>query len=227
MEILSGTIIDTLAVIVAGVLGLIFYKKNSEKSANQILDIIALVALVVGIDLVLKTNNILLPMLALIIGSIISQKAKLSQKNLFDITPSKKNKVYKAFITATLMSLIGPLAIIGPLKNGYSGDPSLLILKAAFDFITTIILSSTLGKGVVFSAIPIFVFQSIIAVLGRLLGDFIPDLLITEIAATGGLILIAMSLSILKLKKLSIINMLVGLLLVPFIYLLFTSVGLI
>lgn len=234
MNIFYGTIINSLAIIFAGMVGITINKKLNKATAISVLNVIALIAMIAGIGMALKSNNILISMASLVLGSTLGIYLKIENKlndtigvsDIFSFDPENKN-VLTGLTISCMISLIGPLAILGSLQNGIDGDASLLLLKTGFDGITTLILSSSLGKGVILSVIPIAIFQIILSLIGYYAGNILSADLLTEISATGGFILIAMALSIVGIKKFNVISLLLGLIFVPIFYLLFTKLCLI
>jgi len=229
MAIISGTIIDCASIAIACLIGILIRRKINTKSA---LNIIGLTALVSGLGMSLQSANILLPMTALVIGNIIGGVAQLqnrfkrfAQFGSIDNLKAKSN--YTSVTIATLISLIGPLSILGSFQNGLNGNPSLLLMKTGFDFITTLILTTSLGKEVIFSIVPIFIFQAGISITASYFGNNLPKQLVVEISATGGIIMIAMALTILKIKKLDVISLLPGLIIAIALFPVFQLVGLI
>lgn len=234
MKIFYGTIIVCLTILLSGISGIIVNKKINKNTATNIFNIIALIAMITGIGMALKSENILISMITLILGNSIGLHFKIDErinkrigvKDIFDFNSQDKTLMTGVTISS-MISLIGPLAIMGSLEDGINGDISLLTLKAGFDGITTFVLASSLGKGVILSVIPIMLFQMALSTLGYYAGNVIPADLLTELSATGGIILIAMAFSIMGVKKFNVISLLIGLLFVPIFYFLFMKFGLI
>jgi len=220
VNLIDGTLIDCLAIILGYGIGLVLHKYINKKIMSAMFEVIALIALISGIGMALKSINILIPMISLILGYNISTFFKLSKrlnkklkvKDVFDIQNYKRVNIFSAATIATMLSLIGPMAILGPIKNGFEGDNTILLLKSGFDFVVTIFLTVSLGKGVVFSILPVLVFQGGLTLLASISGYFISSLVITEMSATGGVIMLMMGLSILEIKKFDIINTIPGIL---------------
>ncbi|MBD3280586.1 DUF554 family protein [Candidatus Dojkabacteria bacterium] len=232
--ILTGTIIDCIAILVAGIIGINCNKRIDKTTATDILNIIALIAMVVGISMALESANILVSMVSLILGLLIGRLLNLQSKatkisrsdELFDFTQEQNDGYVSAFIIASLISLIGPLSVVGAFENGIHQDYSLLLLKSGFDFVSTLVLASSLGRGVIFSIIPVFIVQSVISLFGAIFKDGLSDSLITEFSAIGGIIFIAMALTVLNIKKFEVVNLLPGFVVLPVFYLLFLNLGL-
>jgi len=226
MNIINGTIFDIVLILAACLIGLFFRSKAKRLVSLNLFKVMALAALVSGIGMGLKSTNILLPMLALIGGVIIGDVLKVETKfrKRYNIDSSMNpqsadvNSIGKAFVTASMFSLIGPMAIVGSLQNGYNKDPSILLIKGGFDFVTTLVITLAMGRGTALSIIPVFFVQSLLSLLGVILGPFLTTQLLDEITATGGLILIALGLSLLGVKGLKVLSMLLGVFLIPILY---------
>ena len=210
-----GTIINAGAVIVGSGIGLLLKKGLPEKYSTIFFQAIGLFTLILGIQMSLKLTEPLLVVLSLIVGSLTGELCKLEDR--MTLLSEKLKKKFKrgnerfteGFITAFLLFCMGSLAILGPVEEGLSGNLSdLLKTKSLIDGFSAILLASALGIGVMFSAIPIFLYQGGITILVMLIGKNIPEHYINEITVIGGVLLIGLALDLLNIKKLRIINML-------------------
>jgi len=223
--ILTGTLVNMAAIILGGIIGS-FLSNIPQKIRNTVMQGIGLAVIVQGISMGLKTQNFLLVILSLVLGGVIGELIKIDKKldrlGLWieeKVGGKSEGSIANAFVTATLVYTIGAMAILGALNSGLSLDHRLLYLKAMLDGFSAIIFASTLGIGVVFSAIPVFIYQGAIALLARYIHFFISkellDLMIVEITATGGLLIIAIAINILEIKKISVANMLPAVIIAP------------
>ena len=226
---ITGTLIDVGAIIVSGLLGLLIRNKLPKHLFNPLITIIAGIAFLDGIGMALKTHNLLIAFVSLVCGVIVGEllclETRLSKfikvDNIFNIKADKTMSPFNAFVTASLISVIGPLTILGSIQNGVSGSIDLLVFKTGLDVIVTVMLTSALGYGVILSAITVLVVQGTISLVARLLGNFLTTEMINEISATGGIILIFLSLNVLDIKKTAILNMIPALFFVVFVYKIF------
>ena len=126
--------------------------------------------------------------------------------------------IAQGFVTATLIFVVGSMAIIGAIDSGLRNDHDVLIMKGIIDGFTAIILSSTLGIGVAFAAVPVFLYQGIITLFSTQISRFVPDELldffISEMTATGGLMILAIGLNLIGLTKMRVANLIPGILVV-------------
>ena len=225
--VLEGTIINALAIVLGGVIGS-FLSNIPNKIKTTVIQGIGLAVLVQGVAMGLKTENFLIVIISLVFGGVIGELLKIEDRlnglgswieGQVKVSAKGESSIAIAFVTATLVYTIGAMAIIGALNSGLMLDHSLLYLKAMLDGFSAIIFASTLGIGVVFSAIPVLVYQGTIAILARyinvLVNQELLDAMILEITATGGLLIIAIAINIMDLKKVNVANMLPAVLIAP------------
>lgn len=226
-----GTIINTGAIIVGGLLGLIIGKNFNKKLSDAAMTALGLFILVLGIQMSFKSNNLMLVLLSLIIGSIVGEILKIDDLLVkFSIFLENKfakkngdNKFGKAFITCSLLYCVGPMIIIGSLNDGLNGDYSLLITKAMMDGITSVLFVATMSIGAIFAAIPVFVIQILLTLLAGALKFLLSPEIIAEISGTGGIIIVGSGLNLLGLKKIKLANMLPALIIAIIINIIFSG----
>ena len=158
--------------------------------------------------------------IALITGALIGEYIRLDV--LFEKmgTVLKKKfrlgneKFTEGLLTAFLLYCIGSLTILGAIEEGMDGSPKLLLIKSLMDGISSIALASGLGIGVLFSAIPLLIYQGGLTLLTSGFGEFVPEMYITELSAVGGVLLIGLGISIMEIKKIYVMNMLPALVMI-------------
>ncbi|GBF11468.1 DUF554 domain-containing protein [Tepidibacillus infernus] len=223
--VLQGTLVNTIAIIFGGMIGA-FLPNIPLKMRDTVMQGLGLAVIIQGILMGLKTENFLLVILSLVLGGVLGEILKIDDK--LDqlghwlerkLGGSKKGNISNAFVTATLVYTIGAMAILGSLNSGLNLDHRLLYLKAMLDGFSAIIFASTLGFGVVFSAVPVLIYQGMIALLAKyihlLFSQELLDTMIVEITATGGILIIAIAINILELKKINVANMLPAIIIAP------------
>lgn len=227
-----GTLINVGAIIIASILGVVFKRGLPEKIQKSVMFALGLglVAISLGSFLKfflvidgasIKTHNELLIILSLVIGMLIGEWIDIDERlsrwaNNIE-TKYKLPPLAKGFIAGTLIFCVGAMAILGPLQDGLSGDISMLLIKSILDFVTALILASIFGIGVIFSAISVLIYQGSITILGILFANFLPEAMIQSVAMIGNILLIAMGLNFMEIRKVKVANMLPALL-VPVIY---------
>lgn len=222
---LWGTIVNALAIVAGGLLGCML-PRIPEGIRNTVMQGIGLAIAVLGIAMALKSDRILAVIISLVIGGIIGELLRIEDRlaRLGDWLQNRMRSktqgsgapgVSEGFVTATLVYCIGAMAILGPLDGGLRHNHDILYTKALLDGFLSIILASTLGVGVIFSAGPVFVLQGAIAMAAALIATAFSDAslqaIIVQITAVGGVLVIGVGLNLLN-KKINVGNMLPALL---------------
>jgi uncharacterized membrane protein YqgA involved in biofilm formation len=215
-----GTIVNVIAIILGSILGILIKSRFPEKVNKIIFQVIGLFTITLGITMAIKTNNLLIVAFSLIIGSVIGEILDI-EKYLERLTEKLKNrlknssdKFSEGFITATLIYCIGPMAILGSIEEGLGNAPNLLFAKSVLDGVASIALASALGIGVIFSTIPLLIYQGGITLFANYVSSYLSDALIVELSAVGGVLLLGLGMNIAEIKKFRVVNMLPSLLVV-------------
>ncbi|WP_082231998.1 DUF554 domain-containing protein [Halobacillus massiliensis] len=223
--VLLGTIVNGVCIIIGSLLGL-FFTKIPERFKETVMCGVGLAVILIGLQMGFETNNIVIVLLSLLSGAIIGEALHLEERLEYIgrwieqkfSSPEKKSTIAQGFITASLIFVIGALAVIGALDGGLRNDHEVLITKAIIDGFVALVLTSTLGIGVIFSVIPVILYEGSIALLATQINRWIPqdmlDLFIMEMTATGGLLIVAIGLNLLKLTKIRVANLLPSLIMV-------------
>jgi len=223
-----GSMVNALAVVVGSLIGLGFGSFLPERIKKIIFQVIGLFTLVLGAKMSLETNQFLVLLISLVFGAIIGEALNI-EKGLERISNSlkgkfkSKNELFsEGLITAFLLYCIGSMTFVGAIEEGINGDRTLLYTKSLMDGITSILLASSLGAGVLISAIPLLIFQSLLTWGAFYFEAYLPVEMITELSAVGGVLIIAISLNILQIQKIKVSNLLPALFVIIPIYHLFT-----
>jgi uncharacterized protein len=218
-----GTIVNAAAIFVGSILGLILKKGISEKLKKTVMDGLALCIILIGISGALKSSNTLLIIISIIIGGITGEiiDIDLKLKKLGDKLEKKlsKNgsKFSEGFVAATLLFCVGSMAIVGSIEAGLTGNYKTLFAKSMLDGISSVIFSSTLGVGVMFSGISVLFYQGTITLLSGLLAGILTEAMTAEITAVGSLLILGLGLNMLNITKIKVANLLPAIL-IPLIY---------
>ncbi|RNB76660.1 DUF554 domain-containing protein [Brevibacillus panacihumi] len=216
--ILFGTLVNAAAIIVGSLLGLLL-TRIPESIRKTVMQGIGLAVVVLGLKMALGTENILLVIVSIVVGAILgewiridhglNQAGKWLEKK---VGGDKQGSIATGFVTATLVYCIGAMGVLGAMDSGLRNNHDILYTKALIDGFSAIIFTSTLGIGVLFSAIPVLLYQGVIAVLStqiyNLVSEKMLDAILLEVTAVGGLMIIAIGINILELKKIQVANML-------------------
>lgn len=212
---MTGTIVNVIAVILGSSIGLILKKGIPQRFSDSIMKAVALCVLYIGIDGCLKGENTLITIISMVLGVLIGELLRLDDginslgKKLEDKVSKGKNSdgnIARGFVTASLLFCVGAMTIVGSLESGISGNHEILFSKSLLDFISSIIFSASLGIGVMFSAIFVFVYQGAITLLAQFIGPYLGDVVIAEMTCVGSLLIIALGLNMLGLTKLKVMN---------------------
>ena len=222
--VLLGSFLNALFIIIGALIGRLF-QNIPDKIKETSLSIIGLAVALLGIQMGFESENFIIIIISLVVGAVIGEWLDLDrlfnrfgQWIEFELSHGKKKKsngsIAEGFVTASLIFVIGSMAILGALDSGIRNDHNVLITKGIIDGFTSIILASTLGIGVLLSAFPVFVYQGTIALLAGVISMYIPDaalnLFIQEMTATGGVMIMAIGLNIAGLTKIRVANLLPG-----------------
>ncbi|SFF65489.1 hypothetical protein SAMN05216353_104133 [Halobacillus alkaliphilus] len=227
--VLLGTFVNGLCIIIGTLLGL-FFTKIPERFKETVMSGVGLAVILIGLQMAFETENIVIVLLSLLTGAIIGEAVHLEDKLEYIgrfierkfTKPDQESSMAQGFITASLIFVIGALSVIGALDSGLRNDHEVLITKAIIDGFVSLVLTSTLGIGVIFSVVPVVLYEGSIALLATQINRWIPqdmlDLFIMEMTATGGLLIVAIGLNLLKLTKIRVANLLPSLLMVGVIF---------
>ena len=236
-----GTIANTAAVILGGVLGLLLKNGIAKRFENILMQALGLATVFIGISGVLKymlvveaggisTQGTMLLIFSLVIGCLVGEWVDLESKmeiigiKLKALARVKNdNRFVDGFVTTSLIICVGAMAIVGAMQDGLTGDSSMLIAKSLLDFVLVSILTAAYGIGAAFSAIPIFVYQGAITLIAALFGSVIGDNLIAELSFVGNALVFCVGVNLVREKTFRVANMLPALL-IPVLYELAQSV---
>ena len=216
-----GTLVNTAAVIVGSGIGLAFRKGLPEKYQTIYFQAVGLFTLLLGVKMSfnIPEGSELLVVLSLVLGGFVGVALKLDQRMdnlghwIKSKTGSKNDKFTEGLVTAFLLYCMGAMTITGAITEGLTGETSnILLTKSIMDFFSSIILASSLGIGVLFSVVPLLLFQGGITLLVSIFGRDIPSEIIGGVITVGGIILIGLGFNLLKVKQLKVVNLLPSLL---------------
>jgi len=217
---LWGTIVNALGVVGGALIGLIarHFSSNVKKEGRMsglpdaMMKGVGLCVMLIGITGAIKTENIMIVIVSMIVGVVIGTLLCLEDGigKLGDFiekkTKGKLGEITNGFVSASLLFCVGSMAIVGSLNSGLMGDHTMLYAKSLLDAISAAIFASTMGWGVVFSAVLVFIYQGVITLAASLLAPVLSTVAINEMTAVGSLIIIALSLNLLGLTKFKVMN---------------------
>lgn len=221
-----GVIINVVTVILGSCIGLIFKKKISDKISKSVMVGLGVCTIYIGIAGSLEGENVIVAIVSIVLGVIIG-----TLLNIDDALNKLSKKVEEKFkkdenessfaegvLTATLLFCVGSMTITGSIQAGINGDNSILITKAMLDFVSSMMLASSLGIGVLFSSISVLVIQGGLVLLSWLVAPALSSAAINEITCVGSLLIIMIGTNLMGITKIKVADFLPAILLSPFIY---------
>ena len=228
-----GVVVNTLTVLVGSIIGLLCKKGIPERLSSAVMTGIGLCTMAIGVTGILSGENPLVLIVSMVLGVLIGELLDIDGhvNRLVERVAGKTAGAGKAaqisqgFITACLLFCIGAMTIVGSLNAGLKGDNEMLLTKSLLDFISSMMLSATLGIGVLFSAVFVLVFQGGIVLLAQFLAPVLSASAIAELTCAGSLMILALGFNIVGITKIKVINFLPALVLVPFVCMAFGALG--
>lgn len=212
---MTGTLVNAGAIAAAGLLGTALRRGIPERVGDTVMQGIGLAVILIGLQMALKTQNPLVVIGSIVVGAIIGETIRiehwlnrLGQRLEERFKGGAGGNLARAFVTASLLYCVGAMAIVGAIEDGLTGQPGTLFAKSVLDGVTAVILSATMGVGVVFSALPVLVYQGSITLGAAWVAPVLSEWVIAELTATGGLLILAIALNILGLTRIRVGNLL-------------------
>ena len=212
---MTGTLVNAAAIIGGSLLGVMLKKGLPERLRTTLMYAIGLGVLLIGGKMALASQNLLIVLASLVLGGIVGElidiEAYLERFGRYlQSRVDENSSIAKAFVTSSLLFCVGSMAIMGALESGLTGNHTTLYAKSILDGVSSIIFASTLGIGVLFAALPVFLYQGAITLTAFLLQPLLTPEAVAEMTGTGGLLIIGIGLNVLDIKKVKIGNLLPG-----------------
>ena len=220
---LTGTIVNAIAIILGSLLGLMLKRSIPAKFNATIMQAIGLAVILVGLKGAFKSDDLLLIIICLAAGSIVGEWMAIEARleavgQWFESRFSGTNGGFaKGFVTATLIYCVGSMAIVGAMESGLTGNHQTLYAKSMLDGITAIVFTSTLGIGVMLSAVSVLIYQGLITGAALMMKPFLIPEVVNQMSAVGGLLIVGIGINLLEIRKISVGNMLPAIFL-PLVY---------
>ncbi len=226
--------VNAVAVVVGSILGLLIGKFLKEETRTAIFIANGLATFSIGVGMALKTGNAVIMVMAIVSGVLVGELLRLddrlnaaAERLQQRLHVSSGSRWAEGLVTATLIYCIGPMTIIGSIQEGMTGNGTLIYTKSILDLVISISLAAALGSGVAFSAVPVLVIQGSLTLLGSALGFLMEPYILNELTATGGLMVVAIGINLLGIKKIKLANFLPGLVFAVLYSLLFRALKLV
>ena len=226
-----GTLINTATVLIGGTVGIAMGDKIPDRVRLIVVQVIGMVTIGLGLSDLLKTHNMVFPLLGMVFGAVIGEVLRIEDRleGIGEVIRKRFAKrqdpgpFISGFVTATLLFCIGPLTILGAIQDASGETPQLYIIKGTLDGFMSVIFGAIHGVGVLFSAVSVFVVQGTLTLFGTQLDSLLNDRMRIELFATGGLAVMAIGLNLLDIKKIRLGSLLPGLIMTPVLVQLFAD----
>ncbi len=207
-----GVTVNTVAVIIGSFLGVLFKKGIPQRMSDALMSVLGFATMYVGISGALNGQNILISIISLVVGTVIGTALRIDKgiNDLGDLVERKfsrgegKTSLAQGFVCASLIFCVGSMTIVGSLQAGINGNNEMLFTKSLLDFVMSIVLASTMGIGVMFSAVFVFVFQGAIALSAGIIAPYLGDTVIAEMTCTGSILVMAIGANLAGITKVKV-----------------------
>jgi uncharacterized membrane protein YqgA involved in biofilm formation len=229
----TGTLLNFVTVLAGGLLGMFLGDRLPPRLRENVVAGVGLFVLVMGVKFAIDTASLLYLLGAILIGGIIGSLAGL-ERRLNDVgaavqrrfaAPGEASTIAEAFVTASIVFCVGPLTFLGAIRNGLTGDPSLLAIKSVLDGFSAIAFAATLGWGVLLSLAVILVYQGGIAAGASIFAGLLGDAQLREMNAVGGLLLVGVGLKLLKIRDVRVADYLPAIAVAPLLVAVIAAIG--
>ena len=236
---MTGTLINVATILLGGTLGTLMGSRIPERIRNTVVSGLGLFVLAYGVSMFLDTQNTLLVCGSVLIGGLLGEwwriedrLAKLGAWLQAKFIKSNRDadaddgRFIKGFVMASLVFCIGPMAILGSIQDGLTGDYNMLAVKAVLDGFAALAFASSLGVGVIFSSLMVFVYQGAISLLANQVQAIVTGPMMLEMNAVGGVIVMGIAISsLLELRKIRLGSFLPALVIAPLLVALLGLLG--
>ena len=223
-----GTVVNVVAILGGTIAGLLAGERLPERARTTMLQGVGLVVIVLGVTQAQETHNIMFPLASIVLGGLAGEALRIEdrlesvgERLRARFGRNDKHTFVEGFVAASLVFCVGPLAVLGSIADGLEGDHQLLFVKAALDGLVSVVLAAGLGWGVAFSALPVLVYQGVVTLAANAVENVLSDRMVVELTATGGLMIAAIGVRVLELRRIRVGSFLPGLVIAPLLVALF------
>ncbi len=212
-----GTIVNTVAIVIGGLVGAILGNRFPKKFKDTVIQGLGLTVLLIGIQMAIKSEKILIVIFSVVVGGIIGEWIDIEEylhkigywiENKVKTSKDKGGNISNAFVRTSLIYCVGAMAIMGAIQDGLHNDPSILYAKAVIDGFTAMAFAATMGIGVILSSLSVLIYQGILTFAAGFVEVLMNPTIINEMTATGGLLIMGIGLNIIEITKIKVGNLL-------------------
>jgi len=214
MDMPVGTIANAAAIMAGSLVGLVMHGRFPENVKRIVFQALGLAVLVIGLQMALAFDRPLLVVFSLVLGGICGELLRIEDRlealgeRLKAVARSRNALFTEGFVSASLIYCIGSMAVLGALDDGLRQDPTILFTKATLDGFASIPLASTYGVGVMFSAIPILLYQGAMTLAAGSLREYATPQLLAQLSSVGGFLILSIGVNLLGLTRIKVGNLL-------------------
>lgn len=222
-----GTVVNASAILACSAVGLVVGRKIPKRLQELLIRSSGLICIGIGIKMFLDGKQILVVLLGLMIGAATGEALTIERKlealgtRLQSLIKTKSPTFLDGFVNASLLYCVGPMAVLGSIADGVSGQHEVLFIKSLMDGVTSIALAASLGIGVLFSGLSVLLYQGAITLVAQYMGDIFTPAMISDLTAVGGLLIVSIGLNLLGVfeanKKIPLGNLLPAIFFAPFL----------
>jgi uncharacterized membrane protein YqgA involved in biofilm formation len=232
---MTGTVINVITVVAGGTSGTLLGERLPSRIRHIVMQGVGLVTLAVGMSMAITTENFLLVLISIVTGGMLGEWWGLEERldeagKWLEAKASRfpllaRGEFTKGFVTASLVFCVGPMTVLGSFQDGLSGDYTLLAIKSVLDGFSALAFAASMGMGTTFAAITVLVYQGILTLGASLFQNILTDAMITEMTATGGVMILGIGLLLLEIKRVRVANFLPALAIAPLLVALWEKWG--
>lgn len=216
--ILSGAIVNGIAVLGGGLIGIIVKKGIPDRLDRSLTQGLGLCVVFVGISGALKGERVIISILAMVIGTLLGEWINIDrqltragyylQSRL--VRGSSDSTFAESFVSCTIFVCVGAMAIVGSMQSGISGNNEILYAKSLIDFVSTIVMTAALGPGAAFASVVVFAYEALLTLSASAVSIYLTTAVVNEMTCVGSLIIMAIGLNMLKVTEIKVANFLIA-----------------
>lgn len=218
-----GSTVNAGAIILGAAAGTLIHSKLPQRYMNLVFQAVGLFTMTIGITMTIKSVNLSLIIISLAVGAVIGEGLRISERleraardlrekaaKRFRISSDEaaNERFIEGFVASTMLFCVGSMAVLGAFEEGMGGESNILFTKSVIDGIAAVALGTTFGISIAFSSLPVFLYQGSLTILTMFLMRFMTDQMIADLTGTGGILLIGLGFSMLKIKDINVVNLL-------------------
>lgn len=227
MVLPTGSLVNAAAIIIGSLVGMALHGRFPDRFRLIVFQGLGLCVLLIGAKMALTVTDPLLLIFSILLGGLAGEMLCLDKRferlgeRAKTLLRSRNPNFTEGLITASLIFCIGAMAIVGSFDEGIRGDTTVLYAKSILDGFASVALASTFGSGVLYSFVPVLLYQGSLTIFAGMFQQHFTPVVISQLTATGGLLILGIGLTLLDIKRVNLSNLLPSLVLAVVLALLF------